>query len=84
MSEDYKIEKGIPVARPKKSADAFTLALRALDVGDSVKVDLKIKSRSCVSTTMTREGKAADKKFACRTVPATEIDPEHYRVWRVK
>lgn len=85
MGDEYKIEKGIPVSRPRSgpAADPFTLAMRAMEVGDSIKVGRQ-KPRGTISRIMTREGYVADKVFTFRTILATETEPEHYRVWRVK
>lgn len=87
MSEDYKIEKGIPLVqqrRPRRLAKALTRALRAMDVGDSIKVDAAWETRATVFSRTSQEGILAGKKFMCRTLPATETEPQHYRVWRVK
>jgi len=87
MSEDYKIEKGIPVARQvagKVASDSFTLALREMDVGDSIKADAATHKRATMSVRMSYEGARADKNFVCRTIPATETEPKHFRIWRVK
>lgn len=57
MSEEYKIEKGIPVvqqSRPRKPASALTKALRAMDVGDSIKANLA-ETRASLAATMRRD-----------------------------
>lgn len=85
MSEEYMIEKGIPVARSSwRTPSPVRRALRAMEVGDSVKLGLSDIGRSVLSSIMTAEGKAVGKKFVCRTIHATETEPKHYRVWRVK
>ena len=87
MKDKYKIEKGIPVARQvagKVVSDPFTVALRAMDVGDSIKADATTHKRATMSVRMSYEGARTDKKFVCRTIHATETEPKHYRVWRVK
>lgn len=83
----YEIEKGIPTPDKIESGGRrpgpFLCALRALDIGDSIKVGASDKPIATIHSPVTHEKNRSGRKFTLRTISATDTEPKHYRVWRV-
>lgn len=85
MSEEFVIEKGIPIpgkntGKSGRGKRKERIILESLDVGDSFifSKDISRKSYCCIGSLNNQVARTDNKKFAVRQTP------EGLRVWRVK
>ena len=71
------IQKGVPLPAASHELDALSLALRALDVGDSVLVPDEDLNYRAVRVRAAKLGRSGEKKFSTRR------EGNATRVWRV-
>lgn len=76
-----------------RKAGAFLTILRAMEIDDSFRLNTDepiqpgskaLATAEALASWATRAGKSEGKKFAVRTILATDIDVEHVRIWRTK